>query len=112
MTDVSLTWPGHAAIRVDTPGGKRDHVDPWLSNPKCPEPERSVERVGVVALTHGHDDHIGETVDLCKRLSPSIVAIYELANWLAGRGVPRADEGGMARACTSPATPASSATWA
>jgi L-ascorbate metabolism protein UlaG (beta-lactamase superfamily) len=95
MADVSLTWLGHAAFRIDTPGGKRVYVDPWLSNPKCPEAEQTVERADVIALTHGHGDHVGETVDLCKRLAPRVVAIFELANWLAGRGVPRADEGGM-----------------
>jgi L-ascorbate metabolism protein UlaG (beta-lactamase superfamily) len=95
MADVSLTWLGHGSFRIDTPGGKRVYLDPWLSNPKCPESEQTVERADVVALTHGHGDHVGETVDLCKRLSPRIVAIFELANWLAGRGVPRADEGGM-----------------
>ncbi len=95
MADVSLTWLGHASFRIDTPGGKRLYVDPWLTNPKAPEGEQSVERVDVIAITHGHGDHIGETVDLCKRLSPRIVAIFELANWLAGRGVPHAEEGGM-----------------
>ncbi len=95
MADVSLTWLGHATFRIDTPGGKRLYVDPWLTNPKCPEREQSPERADVVAITHGHGDHIGETVDLCKQLSPKIVAIFELANWLAGRGVPHAEEGGM-----------------
>ena len=79
MADVSLTWLGHAALRVDSPGGTRVHVDPWLSNPNCPESQRTVERADVVAPTHGHGDHVGETADLCRRLTPRIVAIYELA---------------------------------
>ena len=95
MADVSLTWLGHATFRVDTPGGKRLYVDPWLSNPRCPEAERTPGRVDVIAITHGHGDHVGETAELCARFRPPIVAMYELANWLAGRGVPRADEGGM-----------------
>jgi L-ascorbate metabolism protein UlaG (beta-lactamase superfamily) len=95
MADVSLTWLGHATFRVDTPGGRRLYVDPWLTNPRCPPEEREVERADVVAITHGHGDHVGETVDLCRRLAPRIVAIYELANWLAGRGLPHAEEGGM-----------------
>ena len=57
MAGVSLTWLGHAAFRIDTPGRKRVYVDPWLSNPKCPEGEREPERVDLIALTHGHDDH-------------------------------------------------------
>jgi L-ascorbate metabolism protein UlaG (beta-lactamase superfamily) len=95
MAGVALTWLGHATFRIDTPGGKRVYVDPWLTNPLCPESEQSPDRVDVIAVTHGHGDHIGETAELCKRLSPRVVAIYELAAWLAGRGVPHAEEGGM-----------------
>ena len=74
MPDVSVTWLGHASFRVDSPGGKRIYVDPWLGNPKCPESEQEPERVDVIALTHGHGDHVGETVELGKQFSPEIVA--------------------------------------
>lgn len=40
MPDVSVTWLGHAAFRIDSPNGKRIYVDPWLDNPKCPENEQ------------------------------------------------------------------------
>ena len=33
MPDVPLTWLGHASFRLDSPGGKRIYVDPFLSNP-------------------------------------------------------------------------------
>ena len=89
MADASLTWLGHSAFRLDTPGGKRVYVDPFLNgNPKCPESEQSPERVDVIALTHGHGDHVGDTVDLAKRFSCTVVAPVELADWLGGkRGV-------------------------
>ena len=41
MADTAVTWLGHAAFRIDTPGGKRVYIDPWLGNPKCPESEQS-----------------------------------------------------------------------
>jgi L-ascorbate metabolism protein UlaG (beta-lactamase superfamily) len=87
MADVELTWLGHSAFRVDTPGGKRIYVDPWLSNPKCPENEREPERVDLILLTHGHGDHVGETVELWEKFHPPVVAIIELRGWLAGQGV-------------------------
>lgn len=87
MADVSITWLGHASFRIDGPGGRRIYVDPWLSNPKCPEGEQEPERVDLIALTHGHDDHVGETVELAKRHSPHVVCIVELARWLDGQGV-------------------------
>ena len=91
MPDVSLTWLGHAAFRVDTPGGKRVYVDPFLGNPKCPDSEKEPERVDVIALTHGHSDHVGDTVDLSKRFSPELVAQVELKGWLGQQGAPVGD---------------------
>ena len=91
MPDVQLTWLGHAAFRFDTPGGKRVYVDPFLSgNPKTPEAEKEPERVDVIAITHAHGDHVGDTVEIWKRHRPSIVAIVEIKSWLARQGA--ADE--------------------
>src|ERR671926_55862 len=61
MADATLTWLGHSSFRIDTPGGKRIYVDPWLSGPTCPADEREPERVDLIALTHGHGDHLGES---------------------------------------------------
>ena len=92
MADASLTWLGHAAFRIDTPGGKRIYVDPFLSgNPKCPDSEKEPERIDVIAVTHGHGDHVGDTVELAKRFSPEIVAQVELKGWLGAQGAPVGD---------------------
>jgi L-ascorbate metabolism protein UlaG (beta-lactamase superfamily) len=87
MGDVAATWLGHAAFRFDSPGGTRIYLDPWLGNPTCPEAEREPERVDVIALTHGHDDHVGETVELAKRFSPTIVSMVELRAFLGRQGI-------------------------
>jgi len=91
MPGVSLTWLGHAAFRIDSPGGKRIYLDPWLQNPRCPPAEREPERIDILALTHGHADHLGESIELGRRYLPRVVAIFELAYWLAARGVRGAD---------------------
>lgn len=94
MPDVSVTWLGHASFRVDSPGGKRIYVDPFLNgNPKCPESELEPERVDVIALTHGHGDHVGDTVVLSNKFSPEIVALLELNGWLAQQGAAVPDMG-------------------
>jgi L-ascorbate metabolism protein UlaG (beta-lactamase superfamily) len=103
MADASLTWLGHASFRLDTPGGKRIYVDPWLGNPKCPDSEKEPERIDVIAITHGHGDHVGETVELSKRFSPEIVAIVELKGWLGKQGaqvgeMPGPNKGGTVEA--------------
>ena len=88
MPDVPVTWLGHGSFRVDSPGGKRVYLDPWLGNPKCPDAEKEPERIDVIAITHGHNDHVGETVELSKQFSPEIVANVELKGWLGEQGAP------------------------
>ena len=73
---TELTWLGHASFRVDTPGGKRIYVDPFLDgNPSCPESELEPERCDLILLTHGHGDHVGDTVALHQRFGCPVVAL-------------------------------------
>ena len=102
MAEATLTWLGHAAFRIDSPGGKRVYVDPFLQgNPTCPPSEQEPERVDVIAVTHGHSDHVGQTVELSKRFKPDIVAQVELKTWLGKQGaevgqMPGQNRGGTA----------------
>jgi L-ascorbate metabolism protein UlaG (beta-lactamase superfamily) len=85
---MTLTWLGHAAFRFDTPGGKRIYVDPFLNgNPACPESELEPERVDAIFLTHGHDDHCGDTVALAGRFDCPVYAHVELRGWLSTQGL-------------------------
>lgn len=87
-----LTWLGHSAFRIDTPGGKRIYVDPFLTgNPKCPPGELEPERCDLVFVTHGHGDHVGDAVAIHQRFGCPVVAQVELRGWLTGQGV--ADDG-------------------
>jgi L-ascorbate metabolism protein UlaG (beta-lactamase superfamily) len=88
LPDVALTWLGHNAFRFDTPGGKRVYIDPFLDNPKCPDSEKEPERVDLIALTHGHDDHVGSTVQLAQQFDCPVVALIELRGWLSTHGLP------------------------
>ena len=73
MADTTLTWLGHATFRLDTAGGKRVYVDPFLNgNPKCPPDELTPERVDIIALTHGHGDHVGSVEALKQKLGQNV----------------------------------------
>lgn len=82
---MELTWLGHSAFRLDA-GGKRIYVDPFLNgNPKCPDGEQTPEKVDIIAVTHGHGDHVGDTADLAKQHGATVIAPVELADWLQGK---------------------------
>lgn len=87
-----LTWYGHAAFRFVTPTGKVLLVDPWITNPANPNGRKDLEslgRVDLILLTHGHDDHIGETVEIAKKTGARLVATFDLLKaMVAYRGFP------------------------
>ena len=89
---TALTWLGHASFRLDSPGGKRIYVDPFLSgNPRTPESEQTPERCDLIVVTHGHGDHVGDTIAIHNELGCPVVAQVELRGWLTRNGV--ADDG-------------------
>ena len=80
---TTLTFLGHATFRIDAQDGRRIYIDPFLNgNPKCPEDEKDPERADIIALTHAHGDHLGDTVDIAKKHGSAVVAAVELADWL------------------------------
>lgn len=86
--DLSLTWLGHNAFHLVTPGGKHVLVDPWLEgNPMTPVGGSPIERVDVMLLTHGHGDHTGDAVRLAGRFKPTVVCNYEMHLFLQRKGV-------------------------
>ena len=85
---TTLTWLGHASFRIDTAGGKRIYVDPFLTgNPSCPDAEKEPERVDAIFLTHGHGDHVGDTVALAQKFDCPVYAQVELRGWLSTQGL-------------------------
>src|SRR2546426_24982 len=84
-----LTWLGHSAFRLDAPAGMRIYVDPWLSgNPSCPDGELVPERCDLILVTHGHSDHVGDTVELATRFGCPVIAQVELRGYLSTKGLP------------------------
>jgi L-ascorbate metabolism protein UlaG (beta-lactamase superfamily) len=83
---MEIRFLGHACFEL-TEGDTRVLVDPFLTgNPKAAVEAGDVDPTHIF-LTHGHADHIGDTVDIAKRTGAQTVAIVELANELGESGV-------------------------
>jgi len=84
---VHATWLGHSTFTIETPEGKKLLIDPWVkNNPACPEEQKKLGKVDLVLCTHGHFDHIGDAVEICKEQNPVVVGIFELCVWLNKKG--------------------------
>src|SRR5215212_9412491 len=83
---ADVRWLGHSAFHLSG-GGADVLVDPFLTgNPKAAATADEVPAY-VILLTHGHGDHIGDTVDIAKRTGATVVAIVELAGEIEADGV-------------------------
>jgi L-ascorbate metabolism protein UlaG (beta-lactamase superfamily) len=88
MKGTSITWLGHATVLVQTAKGTNVLIDPYIAqNPKYPREFALPAKIHYILLTHGHGDHIADVVPVAARHGSTVVAIYELAAYVEGRGV-------------------------
>jgi L-ascorbate metabolism protein UlaG (beta-lactamase superfamily) len=79
---TQLTWYGQSGYKIVTPGGKILLIDPWLNNPlfeNAKEELGKLTAVDLIVLTHGHADHIGDSVEIGKNTGAKLVANVDLA---------------------------------
>ncbi len=92
---MRLTWFGHSCFKIET-GNSVVLIDPFFTG------NSTFERSGIniheaskgvthVALTHGHDDHVGDSIDICRQTGAQLIAIYEIAMYLNSKGVEKVD---------------------
>jgi L-ascorbate metabolism protein UlaG (beta-lactamase superfamily) len=80
---VQITFLGHACFLLED-GGTTVLIDPFLTgNPKAARSADEVEP-DVILLTHGHQDHYGDVIDIAKRTGAPVLAIVELAGEISG----------------------------
>lgn len=85
---MKITWYGHAAFRLEF-AGTAVLVDPFLSgNPTFTGTvDAASQGVSHILLTHGHGDHVGDTVAIAKATGATVVANADLCGWLGTQGL-------------------------
>ncbi|HWE86011.1 MAG TPA: metal-dependent hydrolase [Terracidiphilus sp.] len=85
---LKITWLGHATVLIQSAEGTCVLIDPFIANnPKYPKQFMLPAKIDYVLLTHGHGDHISDAVPVAKNYGATVVAIYELADYVARQGV-------------------------
>ncbi len=85
MAKVKITWLGHSAFLFEAE--KKVLIDPFISgNPKAPCSPEDLDP-DIIAVTHGHADHLGDTIEIGARAGCRIISIHEVANYIKSKGV-------------------------
>ncbi len=82
-----LTFIGHAAFLLEDEDGNTVAIDPFVEdNPATTLTAREV-KAGTILLTHAHNDHVGDTVEIAHNNDAKVITIVELGDWLETKGV-------------------------
>jgi L-ascorbate metabolism protein UlaG (beta-lactamase superfamily) len=86
MSALTITWLGHSAFVLRTPGDKTILFDPWYTgNPSFPGTKPT--NADLILVSHGHSDHITDAAATAKQTGATVVGIWEVTQWLGSKGV-------------------------
>jgi L-ascorbate metabolism protein UlaG (beta-lactamase superfamily) len=89
---VSITWLGHAAFEIVSPGGTDFLIDPFLTkNPATPSERKDLAHYhpSHILVTHSHADHLGDAVELAKLSKAKLISVMMLDTFVTKGGLPR-----------------------
>jgi L-ascorbate metabolism protein UlaG (beta-lactamase superfamily) len=86
IVSPTLTYIGHSAFALES-DGHQILVDPFISGNPAAKHSPDDFNPGTILLTHAHDDHVGDTMEIAKRSGATVICIVELADYLEMQGV-------------------------
>jgi len=83
---MKISYHGHSVVKVET-NGQTILIDPFITGNELCDLDPETVKADVILLTHGHNDHVGDTVGIAKRNDSLVVALNELAVYLGSKGL-------------------------
>ncbi|MEK5207840.1 L-ascorbate metabolism protein UlaG, beta-lactamase superfamily [Psychrobacillus psychrotolerans] len=83
---MEISYHGHSVVKIMT-DTHTILIDPFITGNGQTDLDAAKEKVDVILVTHGHNDHLGDTVDLAKRNNATVIATFELANYVESFGI-------------------------
>lgn len=83
---MKVTYHGHSIVKIET-GGKTIVIDPFITGNGLTDLTVEDIKPDVIILTHGHNDHVGDTVQLAKENDSLVIANDELSTYLSWQGL-------------------------
>jgi L-ascorbate metabolism protein UlaG (beta-lactamase superfamily) len=83
---TQITWLGHNGWTIET-AGKLVLMDPFLDDSPTAPVKAADVKPNFILLSHGHFDHVGDTVTIARRTGATVIANFEVTRWLAKQGV-------------------------
>jgi L-ascorbate metabolism protein UlaG (beta-lactamase superfamily) len=83
---IEIRWLGHACLTINY-GSGQILIDPFLSGNPAAAAKPADVQADFILVSHGHGDHVGDTVEIARRTGATVISNYEIANWLEKQGV-------------------------
>jgi len=83
---MKVSYHGHSCVKVVT-DSHTILIDPFITGNGLSDLDPNTVEADVILLTHGHGDHVGDTMQIAERTGAFIVAINELAVYLGQKGL-------------------------
>ena len=83
---TTLTWYGHATLGLET-GGYQILIDPFFSGNPAATISADKVKADFILVTHGHGDHLGDTLEIARRTGALVISNHEIAGWLGKQGL-------------------------
>ncbi|WP_366918968.1 metal-dependent hydrolase [uncultured Gimesia sp.] len=83
---TNITWLGHSTFQIET-AGKIIILDPFFTGNPNASISANEAKTDAIIVSHGHGDHVGDTVEIAKRTNALVIANYEIIEWMGKQGV-------------------------